>query len=107
VRADAGGGGPEPVWTGRIDVVPGDLEASAPAFSAASDQVTNAQIAMMCWQDGAGTGITNPAAAAAWSRLARIWTGDLGDLSNFLADISGQLSSAGAEYTYTDHTVIP
>jgi hypothetical protein len=96
-----GGGGP--VWTGSIQVVPGKLEATAPAFSAASNQVSESWASVFPWQDPGGTGITGPVAAAAWSRLVTVWSADLNTLSTGLDGLSTQLYSASGSYQATDH----
>jgi hypothetical protein len=101
-----GGGGGGPVWSGSIQVCPGNLEASAPAFTAASNQVGESWASVFPWQDPAGTGITDPAAAAAWSRLVTVWSADLNTLSNQLEGLSLQLYAAGGSYQATDDSVM-
>jgi hypothetical protein len=101
-----GGGGGGPVWTGSIQVCPGSLEASAPAFTAASNQVSESWASVFPWQDPAGTGITDPTAAAAWNRLVTVWSADLNTLSNGLAGLSEQLYAAGGSYQATDDGVM-
>jgi hypothetical protein len=101
-----GGGGGGPVWSGSIQVCPGSLEASAPAFTAASNQVGESWASVFPWQDPAGTGITDPAAAAAWSRLVTVWSADLNTLSNQLEGLSLQLYAAGGSYQATDDSVM-
>jgi hypothetical protein len=91
-----------PAWTGSIQVCPGDLEASAPAFSASGNQVLESAASLYPWGDAVAAGITNPAAGAAWSRLMTVWSADLMKLSNGLAGLGERLSSAGGSYQATD-----
>jgi hypothetical protein len=104
VQVSSGGGGP--AWTGSIQVCPGNLEASAPAFAAASNQVAESWASVFPWQDPAGAGITDPTAGAAWSRLVTVWSADLNTLSNGLAGLSERLVAAGGSYQSTDNGVM-
>jgi hypothetical protein len=97
-----GDGSDGPSWNGSIQVCPGNLAASAPAFTAASNQVLESMASVFPWGDPGGTGITNPTAASAWARLVTVWSGDLNTLSNGLADLGGRLYSAGGSYQATD-----
>jgi hypothetical protein len=101
-----GGGGGGPTWTGSIQVCPGRLEESAPAFAAASNQVTESRASVFPWQDAGGAGITDPIAGAAWTRLVTVWSADLNTLSNGLEGLSMQLSAAGGSYQATDDSVM-
>jgi hypothetical protein len=58
------------------------------------------------WQSAGGTGITDHAAAAAWTRLVTVWSRDLNTLSNELASLSDGLYAAGGSYTATDGGVM-
>jgi hypothetical protein len=100
----AGGGGP--VWTGSIQVCPGNLEASAPAFTAAGNQVAQSWASVFPWQDAGGAGITDPVAGAAWSRLVMVWSADLNTLSDGLEGLSLQLYAAAGSYEATDDGVM-
>jgi hypothetical protein len=103
-----GSGGGGPTWNGSITVVPGELEATAPGFSAAGDQVLSVLASTtLPYSDAAGVGITDPGAAAAWSRLTTVWTRDLTDLSNGFGGLSGRLSTGGASYAANDQSVMP
>jgi uncharacterized protein YukE len=99
-----GAGGP--VWTGSIQVCPGNLEASAPAFTAASNQVAESWASVFPWQDASGAGITDVAAGAAWSRLVTVWSTDLNTLSDGLEGLSMQLYAAAGSYEATDDSVM-
>lgn len=99
---DPGGGGAAPQWTGTIQVVPGNLQASAPSFSAGGDQVSLALAMVLAWSDPGGTGITDPGTAGAWSRLTAVWNKDLGVLGAEYAQTSGSLSTAGTSYQQDD-----
>jgi hypothetical protein len=104
VRIGGGGGGP--AWTGSIEVCPGNLEASAPAFAAASNQVSESWASVFPWQDPGGTGITDPTAGAAWARLVTVWSADLNTLSEGLNGLSERLYAAGGSYRATDDGVM-
>lgn len=100
-----GGGSSAPQWTGTIEVVPGDLQASAPSFSAGGDQVTLALAMVLAWSDPGATGITNSGTAGAYSRLTTIWNKDLGVLGDEYQETSAALSTAGTKYQYDDYVV--
>lgn len=100
-----GGGSAAPQWTGTIQVVPGNLQASAPSFAAGGDQVTLAMAMVLAWSDPGGTGITNSGTAGAWSRLATIWNKDLGLLGEEYGETSASLSTAGTSYQQDDDSV--
>ncbi len=72
-----GGDGGGPAWTGSIQVCPGSLGASSPAFAAAGNQVLESFASVFPWNDAGGTGITDPSAGHAWSRLVTVWSADL------------------------------
>ncbi len=101
-----GGGGGAPAWTGSIQVVPGHLEASAPGFSAGGNQVLVAMASVLGWSDPGGPGITDAGAAAAWSRLATIWNGDLSNLSDEYLQVATALYGAAGSYQGTDQSVM-
>jgi hypothetical protein len=101
IVAPSGGGGPS--WTGSIVVEPGQLEASSPGFTAAGNQVMEVMAGTtLPWADPAGTGITDPGAAAAWSTLTSIWNGDLQHLSDALANLGLKLAVNGSNYQASD-----
>jgi hypothetical protein len=97
-----GGGGGGAAWNGTIQVCPGDLEAAAPGFSAASGQVLEAMAALMPWADPGGAGISDAGAGAAWARLVQVWTTDLNTLSNELDGMGANLAAAGSGYQAID-----
>jgi hypothetical protein len=103
-----GGGGGGPTWNGSITVHPGDLEATSPGFSAAGEQVVSVlATTTIVYGEPATTGITDPGAAAAWSRLTSVWTQDLNNLSNSFEDLASKLASGGAAYSANDQSVMP
>lgn len=102
---DAGGGGPS--WNGTIQVVPGNLEASSSGFDAAGNGVMDILASTMLDAVPEGVGITDPGAAAAWSRMTKIWTQDLENLSNTYSSMSLALVTSGQSYQHTDATAVP
>lgn len=99
---DGGGGGGAPTWGGSFTVVPENLEASAPSFEAASGVLYDAECTVIGLSDPVSAGITDPGAAAAWSRAMNIWSNDLGSLGDELGLMSYKLSAAGSSYRNTD-----
>ncbi len=89
-------------WNGRIEVDPGQLEAAAPGFLGASDEVTTALDWVRRWSDTSRVGISDPSAAGAWSRAMQIWGHDLGDLATGLGHVAGLLTSSGQGYRQSD-----
>jgi hypothetical protein len=101
-----GGDGGGPAWTGSIQVCPGSLGASSPAFAAAGNQVLESFASVFPWNDAGGTGITDPSAGHAWSRLVTVWSADLQTLSNGLTGLSERLFAADSSYQATDAGVM-
>lgn len=96
------GGGGGGLWNGTISVVPGDLEASAPGFSGAGDQVGLAMASTMGWNDPGGVGITDGKAGSAWAQLVNIWTGDLQGLQSDFYSVATALVVGAVDYHATD-----
>lgn len=101
------GGGGGPVWNGQIQVYPGDLEASAPGFDAASGQTLESRASIFPWGEAGSTGITDSQAGAAWGRLTTVWLADLNTLGNELENLSVALYAAGDAYQANDQSVMP
>lgn len=101
MRVDPGGGG-GPSWSGAIAVVPGELEASAPSFFAASSEVESALASVLPYTDAGVVGITDAVAASAFGRMAAIWSRDLEQLSADFGNVGAKLLAAGGAYSATD-----
>jgi uncharacterized protein YukE len=95
-----GGGGPS--WTGTIQVVPDNLEASSGGFAAAGSGVLDIWAQTMLSASPEGAGVTDPGASAAFTRMASIWSKDLENLSDTYNDMSSSLFSAGGAYQHSD-----
>lgn len=89
------GGGGGPSWNGTIRVVPGNLEASSSGFRAAGNGVMDVLASMMIGASPEGGGITDPHAAAAWSRMTKIWSKDFEYLPNTYDAMGRTLVSSG------------
>lgn len=61
---------------------------------------------VLAWAAPSSTGITDPGAAAAFSRLATVWNHDLSGLSNEYTQVSVSLYGAGGSYRGTDQSVM-
>jgi len=106
VLAPGGGGGGGGYWDGTISVVPGNLEASAPGFSGAGDEVGLAMASTIGWGDPAGVGITDGQAGSAWGQLATVWGHDLGQLQETFYSVGEALIGAAVDYHATDTAVM-
>jgi uncharacterized protein YukE len=95
-------GSDAPEWTGRIDVDPGEIQAAAPGFASASDEVATGCQWVSVWADSAAAGLADSSAAAAWSRAMHLWTGDLGTLAKTLAQVAALLTDSGESYRRAD-----
>jgi hypothetical protein len=93
-----GGGDDGPAWDGKISVIPDHLDAAAPGFSGASDQVGTASETVSTWADGSLVGISNPQAAQAWGRMCDAWSTDLGNLSYAIYQVAAKLPQTAQGY---------
>jgi hypothetical protein len=89
-------------WNGQIDVDPDELEAAAPGFLGASDEVVAAADWVSRCVGGSTVGISDPATAAAWSRAMGVWGRDLGNLVTTLAQVASLLGKSAQGYRQAD-----